>query len=42
MNVFVGVTENDWSNKGTRQPGIDEVNSWQPGATAQFRALGPG
>jgi len=25
----------------SQQPGIDEVNFWQPGGTGWFRALGP-
>ena len=24
------------------QPGLDEVNFWQPGSNTQFRALSPG
>jgi len=30
MKGRVRVTDNDWSNKGTRQPGIDELNFSQP------------
>jgi len=30
MNGFVGVTDNDWFASLSQQPGIDEVNFWQP------------
>ena len=30
MNAFVGVTDNDWFAFLSQQPGIDEVNFWQP------------
>jgi hypothetical protein len=30
MNGFVGVTDNDWFAFLSHQPGIDEVNFWQP------------
>jgi len=42
MKGFVGVTDNDWFAFLYQQPGIDEVNFWQPGGTGQFRALAPG
>jgi len=32
MKGFVGVTDNDWFAFLSQQPGIDEVNFWQPGA----------
>ena len=41
MNGFVGITDNDWFAFLSQQPGIDEVNLWQPSGTAQFRALAP-
>jgi putative restriction endonuclease len=42
MKCFVGVTINDWFVFLSQQPGIDEVNFWQPSGTALFRALAPG
>jgi len=42
MNGFVGVTDNDWCAFLFQQPGIDEVNFWQPGGTDQFGAVVPG
>ncbi|HUV50580.1 MAG TPA: HNH endonuclease [Anaerolineae bacterium] len=42
MNGFVGVTDNDWFAFLAQQPGIDEVNFWQPSGKSQFRALKPG
>jgi len=30
MKAFVGVTDDDWGAFLSQQPGIDEVNSWQP------------
>ena len=30
MKGFVGVTDNDWVAFLSQQPGIDEVNFWQP------------
>jgi putative restriction endonuclease len=41
MKGFVGVTDNDWFAFLSQQPGIDEVNFWQPGGTSRFRALAP-
>jgi putative restriction endonuclease len=38
MKGFIGVTDNDWFAFLSQQPGIDEVNFWQPGGTGQFRA----
>jgi len=35
MKGFVGVTDNDWFAFLSHQPGIDEVNFWQPGGTGQ-------
>jgi hypothetical protein len=32
MKGFVGITDNEWCALLSRQPVIDEVNSWQPGA----------
>jgi len=42
MKGYVGVTDNNWFNFLSQQPGIDEVNSWQPGGRTQFRGLTPG
>ena len=42
MKEFVGVTDNDWFAFLSQQPGIDEVNFWQPGGTGRFRRLNPG
>jgi putative restriction endonuclease len=41
MKGFVGVTDNDWFAFLSQQPGIDEVNFWQPGGRSQFLALAP-
>ena len=30
MKGFVGVTDNDWFAFLSQQPGLDEVNFWQP------------
>jgi putative restriction endonuclease len=42
MKGFVGVTDNDWFAFLSQQPGIDEVNFWQPGGSSQFKSLKPG
>jgi len=42
MKGFVGVTDKDWFTFLSRQPGIDEVNFWQPGGRTQFKSLKPG
>jgi putative restriction endonuclease len=42
MKGFVGVTDNEWFDFLSHQPGIDEVNFWQPGGTGHFRRLNPG
>lgn len=42
MKLFVGITDNDWYRHLAAQPGIDEVNFWQPGGQKVFRALQPG
>ena len=31
MDLFVGVTDGDWYELLANQPGLDEVNFWQPG-----------
>jgi len=41
MNIYVGVTDNDWYRYlADLKP--DEVNFWQPGGSQRFRALSPG
>ena len=42
MPGFVGVTDWDWFQFLKSQPGIDEVNFWQPSGNNVFRALPPG
>lgn len=42
MRAFVGVTDNDWFRFLRNQPGVDEVNFWQPSGGPEFRALQPG
>ena len=42
MKGYIGVTDNDWFIFLSQQPGIDEVNFWQPGGRSQFRSLQPG
>lgn len=42
MKAFVGITDKAWFDLLASQPGLDEVNFWQPGGRLQFRALQPG
>ena len=42
MKAFVAVTDADWFNFLSQQPGIDEVNFWRPGGTGEFKALSLG
>jgi putative restriction endonuclease len=42
MKGFIGITDNDWFAFLSQQPGIDEVNFWQPGGQTQFRYLNAG
>lgn len=42
MKAYIGVTDNDWFSFLAQQPGIDEVNFWQPGGSRDFRTLQPG
>ncbi len=42
MRLYVGVTDQDWFDYLRSQPGIDEVNFWQPSPNAEFRALNKG
>jgi len=41
MKGFIGVTNNDWLAFLSQQPGIDEMNFWQPGGKGEFRSLAP-
>lgn len=41
VNIFVGVTDQDWFDRlSLERP--DEVNFWAPSGRANFRALQPG
>jgi hypothetical protein len=31
VNLYVGITDYDWFRFLAAQPGVDEVNFWQPG-----------
>lgn len=42
MKLYAGVTDQDWFDFLRSQPGIDEVNFWQPSPNAEFRALEKG
>lgn len=42
MKAFVGVTDNNWFSFLSQQPGIDEVNFWQPSGKTLFKSLSPG
>jgi len=42
LRLYIGVTDDQWFRFLRNQPGIDEVNFWQPGGSAAFRALEPG
>lgn len=42
MRFWVGVTDGDWYRSLAAQPGIDEVNFWQPSGGREFRTLAPG
>jgi putative restriction endonuclease len=42
MRIRIAVTDNDWFRFLRQQPGIDEVNFWQPSGERAFRALNPG
>jgi hypothetical protein len=36
MKDFVGATDNDWRTFLSQQPGIDDVDFWQPGPAPNF------
>ena len=42
MRAYVGVTDGDWYELLSNQPGLDEINFWQPGGRRRFTALQPG
>ena len=42
MNIYVGVTDNDWFEMLASLDNVDEVNFWQPSGSTRFRALSPG
>ena len=42
MKGYIGITDNDWFEFLAKQPGIDEVNFWQPGGKSRFQVLSPG
>jgi hypothetical protein len=42
MSLYVYPTDHDWFDFLTRQPGIDEINFWQPGGKQRFTRLEPG
>ncbi len=42
MKGFDGVTDNDWFAFLSQEPGIDEINSWQPiGTSRKGEGLAP-
>lgn len=42
MKLYIGVTDNDWFRFLRSLSGVEEVNFWQPGGKATFKALQPG
>ncbi|MFN2384376.1 MAG: HNH endonuclease [Gemmatimonadota bacterium] len=42
MNLRIAITDDKWFEYLRRQPGVDEVNFWQPGGGRRFAALEPG
>ncbi|ASG23243.1 HNH endonuclease [Nitrospirillum viridazoti] len=42
ISIFVAVTDFDWYRYLAAQPGLEEVNFWQPGGKTAFKALRPG
>jgi putative restriction endonuclease len=42
VRLWVANTDSDWFDFLASQPGIDEVNFWQPSGAANFRAVQPG
>jgi len=42
INLYVGITDYDWYLFLSAMPDLEEVNFWQPGGKARFRALRAG
>ncbi len=42
MKFYAGVTDQDWFDYLRSQPGLDEVNFWQPSHNAEFKAISSG
>jgi putative restriction endonuclease len=42
MNLYVGITDNDWFQFLMNQSHLDELNFWQPGGGGTFRRLSVG
>jgi putative restriction endonuclease len=42
MKLWVAITDGDWFRYLREQPGLDEVNFWQPGGSREFKLLGAG
>lgn len=42
MNLYIGVTDNDWYRFLSQLPNVDELNFWQPGGKQRFQSLKPG
>lgn len=42
MNLWIGVTDNDWFHFLSQIPNLDEVNFCQPGGSQLFRYTVPG
>jgi putative restriction endonuclease len=42
VNLWIANTDNDWFDFLSSQPGLDEVNFWQPSGRTDFHAIQPG
>lgn len=42
VNLFIGITDDDWFEDLRGRTGLAEVNFWQPGGRTGFQALVPG
>ena len=42
MRAFFGVTDPRWFEFLRAEPGVEEVNFWEPSSDAAFRAIEPG
>jgi putative restriction endonuclease len=40
--AYVGVTDGEWYQQLSAEPGLEEVNFWQPSGSRGFKALSPG